>query len=213
MDWIKRNFGLKVTAVVIAIGLWFMFSYLAGSQSYNKTLLVPLALHGVDAGLVASSNIEEVSVELTGPRAALEQLVPADFVAYVDCAGKTAGTLALSVSVTGPGSDKVRSVSPPDVVVVLEQYGFRHVPVISDASGQAAIAVDVDPKSVVVAGSQTTVSRVIAVQVSVNGVDTSRPNTVVLRAAPVDAHLAVVNGVTVSPASVRVSIVPRNVGG
>lgn len=208
MDWIRRNFGLKVVAVVAAIVLWFTFNYLSASQTFTKTLEVPLALHGVSGGLVASTGTQEVTVELAGARSALETLVPEDFVAYLDCSGKHAGTFALSVSVVGPETDKPLSVTPATAVVVLDQYAYRRVPVIADDSNGSTVAAQIDPKTLVVAGGQAAVSRVFAAQVSIATASVSKPITVTVKPVPVDVHLVAVNGVTVAPASVRVAIAP-----
>lgn len=211
MDWIRRNFGLKVAAVVIAVGLWFTFNYLTATQAYTKTLEIPLALHGVAAGLVAASNVREVTVELAGPRSQLERLGPGDFQAFVDCGGKREGTAALNVAVVGSDSEKIRSVSPAAVVVALDQYAYRRVPVVASGSAQNSSAADIDPKSVIVAGGQTMVSRVMAAQVNIDAASASKPVTVTLKPVPVDGNLAMVAGLTVAPASVRVAIVPRKV--
>ena len=212
MDWIRRNFGLKVAAVVIALVLWFTFNYLSVPQPSTKTVEVPLALHGVASTLVASTNTREVAVELAGARSTLASLAADDFVAYVDCSGKRTGTLGLAVSVVGPEEGKILSVTPATAVVVLDQYAYRRVPVITDAGTDSNITADVDPKSLVVAGAQSAVARVFAVQVSINEASVTKPVTVTARPVPVDVHLAVVNGVTTAPADVRVAIAPRKAG-
>ncbi len=209
MDLIRRNFGLKVASVVIAIGLWFTFNYLSASQAYSTTLQVPLSLHGVSPGLVATSNVDVVTVELAGPRSVLERLTPTDFAAYVDCSGKDAGTMSLGVSVAGPESDKIRSLSPASAIVVLDRFGYRTVPVISSDTGVGAVAVDIEPKSVLVTGGETTLARVMAARVSIEGASASKPVTVTLKPVAVDADFAAVAGVTVVPPSVHVAIVPR----
>jgi YbbR domain-containing protein len=209
MDWIKRNFGLRLIALAAAVVLWFTFNYESGSQAYTKTLDVPLALHGVGSGLVAATLTQNVTVELTGTRAALDALVPDDFIAYVDCGGKRAGTVDLNVSVVGPQTDKPLSVSPATAIVVLERYEYRRVPVIPDASESTATVVRVDPMTVVVAGGQTAVSRVFAAEVSVATAGVTKPVTVTLKAAPVDMRLNAVGDVAVAPANVKVTLAPR----
>lgn len=213
MDWIRRNFGLKVIAVVAAIVLWFTFNYLSAAQTFTKTLEVPLALHGISSGLVATTATHEVTVELAGARSALENLVPENFVAYVDCSGKHAGTYGLSVSVVGSDTDKPVSVTPATAVVVLDAYAYRRVPVIADDSSGAIVTAEIDPKTLVVAGGQTAVSRVFAAQVSIATAAVTKPVIVTVKAVPVDVRLVAVGGVTLAPASVRVAISPRRLRG
>ena len=95
MDWIRRNFDLKIIALVAAVVLWFIFNHLSASQASTKTLEVPLAVHGVGSGLVANVVTQQVAVEIAGARAALEDVGRGNFVAYVDCSGKRAGTYGL----------------------------------------------------------------------------------------------------------------------
>jgi YbbR domain-containing protein len=213
MDLIRRNFGLKVAAVVIAVGLWFTFNYLTASQAYSTTLEVPVAVHGVAPGLVATSDVQKVTIELSGPRSVLEKLAPADFAAYLDCAGKDAGTLSLNVAVAGPESDKIRSVSPAAAIVVLDRFGYRRVPVISEDNGQSAIATSIEPKSVIVAGAETALAKVMVARVSIEGATATKPVTVTLRPVPVDVNFNPVPGVSVAPPTVHVAIVPHKAPG
>lgn len=209
MGLIRRNFGLKVAALLIAVGLWLTFNYLTAPQAYSTTLQLPLALRGVNAGLVAQSDVQNVTVELAGRRSVLEKLAPSDFAAYVDASGKDSGTFSFAVSVAGPESDKIRSVSPQAAIVVLDRFGYRTVPVIASDSIQGAIATSIDPRSVTVAGAESVLARVVAARVGVETATATRPLTVVMRPVAVDAGFSPVAGVTVAPPTVRVSLVPR----
>lgn len=213
MDLIRRNFGLKVSAVVIAIGLWFAFNYLTASQTYSTTLEIPVVLHGVAPGLVATTNTQGVTIQLAGPRSVLEKLAPADFAAYLDCTGKEAGVLSLNIAVAGPESDKIRSVSPAAAIVVLDRYGYRTVPVISADNGQSVIVTSVEPKSVIVAGAETALAKVMAVRVSIEDTTATKPVTVTVRPVPVDVNFLPVPGVSVAPPSVHVAIMPHKAPG
>jgi YbbR domain-containing protein len=212
MDWIRRNFGLRLIALLAAVVLWFTFNYQSASQTFTKTLEVPLALHGVSSGLVATTDTKEVSIELAGARTAVEDLEPEDFDAYVDCSGKRAGTFALNVAVVGPETGKPLAVTPATAVVVLDEYEYRRVPVVVD-TGSSAVVTSIDPSTLMVIGGQTDVSRVFAAQVSIAAASVTKPVSVVMKAMPVDVHLSSVPGVTLAPASVRVAIAPRVVRG
>lgn len=213
MDLIRRNFGLKVLSVVIAIGLWFTFNYLTASQTYSTTLQIPIVLRGVAPGLVGSTNTQAVTIQLAGPRSVVEKLAPSDFAAYLDCTGKEAGTLSLSVAVAGPESDKIRSVSPSAAIVVLDRYGYRTVPVISADNGNSAIATSIEPKTVIVAGAETALAKVMAVKASIEDTTATKPVTVTVRPVPVDVNFVPVAGVSVAPPTVRVAITPHKAPG
>jgi YbbR domain-containing protein len=213
MDWIRRNFDLKVIALVAAVVLWFIFNRLSASQASTKTLEVPLAVHGVASGLVANVGIQQVAVEIAGTRSALEDVAPGDFVAYVDCSGKGAGTFGLPVTVVAAQNQRPVSVTPATAIVVLEVYAYRRVPVIADPSGAAAAVGEIDPATVVVAGGQSEVSRVFAAEASIPAAAVTKPVSVTVKPIPVDTRLTAVQGVTLAPASVRIAIAPRKFNG
>lgn len=208
MDLIRRNFGLKVAALLTAIILWFTFNYLSAGPSYNKTIELPLTLRGVATGMVASTNIHMTSVELTGPRSQLEQWTPDGFTAYVDCAGKHEGTYALNITVTGADADKIVSVTPRAVVVLLDRYTFRRVPVVINTNEGVRLS-DFEPRTVIVAGGASDVSRVIAVQASIDTDPGPSRTLLTLKPVAVDARLLPINGLTVAPASIRVAVLQR----
>jgi YbbR domain-containing protein len=209
MDWIRRNFSLKLTAFITAVVLWFTFNYLSAGPAYNKTLDVPLSLHNVGAGLVAGSNVHKVTIEVTGPRSQLERLPPEAFNAYVDCAGKREGTAALNVAVAGPDAAKIGTVTPSTAVVVLDRYAYRRVPVIATPPDLTSTATEVDPKTVIVAGGQTTLSKVVGARVIVEQATGAQRVVVTLKPVPVDASRTPLAGLTVAPATVRVVIINR----
>ena len=209
MDLIRRNFGLKAGALLIAVGLWFTFNYLTASQSYSTTLQVPLVVRGVSPNLVATTAVKDVSVELSGPRSAVEKLVPDDFAAYVDCSGKDPGVQSLSVAVQGPEGDKITSISPASAIVALDRFGYRRVPVISSDSAQSAMATSVEPTSVVISGPEAVLARVMGARVNIEGASTTTPVTITVKPVAVDAAFGAVAGVTIAPPTVRVAIAPR----
>src|ERR1700730_11890533 len=100
IDSVRRNFGLKVTAGVVSIVLWFTFNFFSTTHdAYSKTLELPLSVHGVSSGLVASTQIDRVSVELAGPRPDIDSVTPADLTSFVDCAGKQPGVYSVTINV------------------------------------------------------------------------------------------------------------------
>ena len=209
MQLVRRNFGLKVTAAVIAVVLWITFNLLGGSQTaFTKTIEVPLAVRGVPAKYVASTNVRKVSIELAGPRGQLESLTAESLSAFVDCAGKSEGTYAIAVNTAGGAADRIKRVSPDQAIVVLDRYAYKTVPVALQAGGTGPLppAAAVEPRTVTIAGAQTQVAQVVAAQVVVNPRLASKAYETEVRAVPIDAQLAPVGGVVITPATVRVLI-------
>jgi YbbR domain-containing protein len=200
IDSVRRNFGLKVTAVIVSVVLWFTFNYFGTTHDvYSKTLELPLTVHGVSSGLVASAQFQRASVELAGPRADLDSVTAADLAAFVDCTGKQPGVYALAVNVVGRNADKVKSVTPAQVVVGVDRYAFRSVPVVARDSGGGPLSnASIAPLTIEVAGGESAVASVVAAEVSV-----PEPRALPagfaaeMKPQPVDAKMQTVAGVNV----------------
>src|ERR1700730_11043007 len=200
IDSVRRNFGLKVTAVIVSVVLWFTFNYFSTTHDANsKTLELPLVVHGVSSGLVASTQVDHASVELAGPRADVDWVTPAAPASFVDCAGKQPGGYSLTVSVVGRDADKVKSVTPAQAVVVVDRYAFRSVPVVArDSEGGPLSNASIAPSTIQVAGGESAVAHVVAAAVSV-----PEPRALPagfaaeMKPEPVDAKMQRVPGVTV----------------
>lgn len=200
IDSVRRNFGLKVTAVVVSVALWFTLNYFGGSQDvFTKTLELPLAVRGVATGLIATPQSTEVRVDLAGPRPDVEDVTPSDLAAYVDCSGRQSGVYSLQVNVVGRDADKIRMVSPDQAVVSVDRYAFRTVPVLARGAGGSLLAnAVVTPSTIEVAGGASLVARVVAVEVVV-----PEPGALpagfaaVMKPDAIDGAMGVVRGVSV----------------
>jgi YbbR domain-containing protein len=200
IDSVRRNFGLKATAVVVSIVLWFTFNFFSTTHdAYSKTLEIPLVVHGTASGLVASTQIQHVTVELAGPRPDVDSVTPADLASFVDCAGKLPGVYALAVNVIGRDADKIKTIMPDQAVVIVDRYAYRTVPVIArDAQGGTLTNAAVAPATIQVTGGQSAVSRVVAAAVSVPEPGSLPAGFAAeMKPDPVDANMAHVAGVNV----------------
>ena len=206
MEFIRRNFALKASAVVIAVVLWFTFNHLGATQPVStKTLELPLAVHGIQAGFVPSVPVKTVTVEFAGPRSQLDGLAPEQFNAFVDCANKPQGLYSLQVAIVGQGSNQIKSIAPAQVVVTIDRYAFRSVPVVAEnlPSGRPP-QVTFAPKTVTVAGAQALVVQVMTASVSVPPTVDTKGAATAAKPVPMDAKLNPVNGVSVAPQFVRI---------
>src|SRR5579863_5866305 len=199
IDSVRRNFGLKVTAVVVAVVLWFTFNLVGTSHNvFSKTLELPVAVHGIASGFVAMPQVDHVTVELEGPRPDVESETAAELAAYVDCAGRGTGVVTLPVSVAGRDADRIMTVTPDQTVVVIDRYAYRTVPVaIRGADGGALADAMAAPAQVQVAGAASAVARVIGAEALLPETRALPAGFVAeLKATPVDARLQPVDGAT-----------------
>ena len=200
IDSVRRNFGLKVTAVVVSVALWFTLNYFGGSQDvFTKTLELPLAVHGLSAGLVATPQVDTVSVDLAGPRPDVEGANASDLAAYVDCSGRSSGVYSLAVNVVGRDADKIKVVTPDQAVVSVDRYAFRTVPVLARGAGGSLLANAVlSPATIEIAGGASVVARVVAVEVVVPEPGALPAGfSAVMKPDPIDGAMQPVRGVSV----------------
>lgn len=85
----------------------------------SAVLPVGVSVQAIGAGLEAKVSPSTVNVSLGGLAPALAALKPGDVVATVDAANLPAGSQALPVHVTAPGSVSVDSVQPAQATVTL----------------------------------------------------------------------------------------------
>jgi YbbR domain-containing protein len=82
---------------------------------------VPLTASGLGNDLSIVGALPPVQVFLFGPLPVLLELNPNDISASVDLEGKGAGTHSVKVKVSAPDGLEVRSISPEELEIQLEQ--------------------------------------------------------------------------------------------
>jgi YbbR domain-containing protein len=87
----------------------------------QQVFAVPVTADGLGDGLSIVGNLPPAQVFLFGPLPDLLRLNPNDISATVDLEGKEAGTHTVKVEVKAPESLEVRSVSPQEIEITLEQ--------------------------------------------------------------------------------------------
>jgi len=85
------------------------------------TFAVPLTASGLSNDLNIVGALPPVQIFLFGPLPALLELNPNDLSASVDLDGKGAGTHKVKVNVSAPDGLEVRSISPEELEILLEQ--------------------------------------------------------------------------------------------
>jgi YbbR domain-containing protein len=91
------------------------------AASGQQVFAVPLAVTGLGDGLSIVGSLPPVQVFLFGPLPDLLHLNPNDISATIDLEGKDAGTHTVKVEVKAPEGLEVRSVSPEEIEITLEQ--------------------------------------------------------------------------------------------
>ncbi|MBI2219662.1 MAG: YbbR-like domain-containing protein [Acidobacteria bacterium] len=155
-----RNLGLKVLAVLVAAGLWFV---VAGEHVVERNMRVPLEFRNIPEGMeIVGDPPTAVDVRLRGSSGLLAKLQPGEVVAVLDLRGARRGMRLFHLqtdSVNRPYGVSVSHVQPPTLSLVLEPTSSRIVPVRPALEGEPAAgyvvrAVRSDPATVEIIGPE-----------------------------------------------------------
>ena len=164
------DIGLRVLAVVLAIGLWIFVN--AGERGSVATLTVPISYASLPQGMVIVNHPPtEVKIEVTGPRTLLSLLDPNRLTLHIDLRNVASGQSDFKVypAMFNVGRNTaVTSISPDQLSLDVDRMVTRDVPVhlaVLDrvAPGYMISAVDITPPSVTVVGPSRYVAPLSAV--------------------------------------------------
>jgi YbbR domain-containing protein len=162
------NFGLKVLALVIAVGLW-----IAGHRDTERALEVPVEFRNLPADLVVLDNrIDYVVLRLMGPRTLVSTIDSDDLRLLIDLTGAKSGAVSYPLGASSfniPRGVSVARITPPVVHLRLEPVVHRSLPVSVKLAGKPAAGYQVAraiarPENVSVSGPAEEVRRMTAVE-------------------------------------------------
>jgi YbbR domain-containing protein len=168
-DFVRRhllhNLGLKLTALLLAIGLWLA---VASSPSSEVALSVPIILRSMPADLeVSSEKIPEAQVRIRGPERVMRRLQASDVHVEIDVGGMKPGerTFDLTRAISVPDRLEVAQVVPSEVHLVFDTRAVRSVPVKprvigTFAAGYGIGQIESDPASVELIGPKKQVDAI-----------------------------------------------------
>ncbi|RJP55851.1 MAG: hypothetical protein C4557_00690 [Anaerolineaceae bacterium] len=221
--WIANNYRTFLWAFALASAVWIS-AVTAADPDETRTLPspVPVQVVGQSSNLVLSSNIPgEVEVSLRAPRS-VWNLIEADpqlVRVILDLSGLSSGdhTQDLQIQVNARPVQIV-SVAPHTITFLLEPLITKTFDADLSISGEAAIGYQageavLDSEEVVVAGAQSQVEKVMRVRVPIN-LDGIRENfDQIVKVEVLDENGQKVEGLTVSPESIRVTLPVSQQGG
>ena len=162
------NVGLKVLALVIAVGLW-----VAGHRDTERAVEVPLEFHNIPADLMVLDNrVDYIVLRLMGPRTLISTLDAGDLKLSLDLDGAKPGSVSYPLS---PGSFNiprgitVARITPPVVHLRLEPVVKRTLPVSVKLTGKPSAGYRIvqtisQPENILVAGPAEEVKRLTNVE-------------------------------------------------
>ena len=213
MKILTNNFGLKILALLCALGVW-SYVYITESRTVKLPFPVPVEIRGLDQALVAIIPPENSSVYLsvTAERNSWQSLSQEDFIAYIDLTGVETGNYEAEMKATAKNKAlTVNSISPSRITVSIERASTKEVPIKVSTTGITAEGLvvsgtSIDPVTATIKGPQSYLDKITATEakVELNGESTTVSKNVTLIA--IDASGQEVSGVTINPVDVTVEI-------
>ena len=159
------NIGLKVSAVLLSVFLWF---FVASRGQSEISFEAPLEFRDIPADLgIVSSSTKNVMLTVRGQERFVKSLNATNVGVFIDMSKARVGEGIYHVSkedIKVPFAISVTGVEPSAIKVKLEERMTKSVPVkvsiIGTARGNATVSVTVDPKNVIISGLKSEVSQI-----------------------------------------------------
>jgi YbbR domain-containing protein len=207
---IKRNFGLKVLALALAVIAWAYFHYSAApsiTAHFDQQLSVPIVVSGLRPGLVANYEDRTATITVEVPRNG-PAIQPDQVQAVLDLnEHPDPGIINLPVRIVAPDL-VIKSLSPASVTLDVDRLETRVVPVsIAYAGGNGSLVVEsstVNPSVTTVRGIANDLAKVQMVKIEIPLGTKPGSFDAMVRPIAADAHGNEIVNARVSPNLVRV---------
>ena len=220
MRWLAKNIRTFLLAFVLAIAVWISAVTSADPDEVRTLNSIPLEIIGQDSALIITSELPaSVEVTLRAPHSIWEQLTAQEnsVQATLDLSGLSTGEHVVEIQIRV----RVRPyqiVNPTTVSVTLEPLATQTLPLDLSLSGQPAIGYQagdavLDLQEIVISGPESIVKQAARarVLVSLDGVRESIDQSIGVQI--VDEKNNPLDGITVTPESVHVTIPVSQQGG
>jgi YbbR domain-containing protein len=221
--WISENYRTFLWALALSVSVW-VAAVTSADPNETRSLPSPVLIQtiGQDPSLVIKSDIpKEAEITLRAPRSVWD-LIDADpqiVRAILDLSGLSSGVHSVDLQIqVNARPVQIKSAVPNTVTFMLEALATQTFSIDVTISGEPAIGYEageasLEPEEVVVAGAQSQVEKVVRARVSVN-LSGSRENfDQTLPVEVLDENGQKVDGVTVSPQTVQVTLPVSQQGG
>lgn len=212
MQIIRKNFGLKLLSITLAVIGWAYFRFATNpviAARFDQQLSVPIAAANLPVGYIAHFTEKEAVVTVATKRGDAP-LKPDEIKAILDLSNKNEGVYNVPVRLVAPDI-AVQSLSPASVTLTVERIAARTLPVIFHYVGQEQSGVvvrdaAVAPTAVTLHGPSSLLSQVSAVRVDVPMPSAPETFDEMARPVAVDSMNQEVAGIESAPNLVRVQI-------
>jgi YbbR domain-containing protein len=209
---IRKNFGLKILALALAIVGWAYFRFASNpifAARFDQQLSVPITEANLPVGYIAHFTDKEAVVTIANDRGT-QPIKPDEIKAVLDLSNKGAGVYNVPVQLVAPDV-AVQSLSPASVTLTIERIDSRDYPLAIHYTGTQSNALvvgnaSVAPQAVTVHGPSTLLSEVAAVRVDVPLPQSPSALDAMVRPVPVNSSGQEIGDLQVAPDLVRVRV-------
>jgi YbbR domain-containing protein len=172
---------------------------------------IPIQFLVDDTMLMTSTSIENVAVRARGQRSAISLLTSSDITISADMRGMSPGAHAITLATEVQRERILLDTVPRQVNVTLELLQSRLVPVVVTTSGVLPGAYEqgdpeIDRLEVEVSGAASQVERVAQARITLDVSDARTTITALAALTPVDDAGQPVDGITLDPGSIAISL-------
>jgi YbbR domain-containing protein len=205
---IRRNFGLKLLSLFLAILAWAYFRFATNpviAARSDQQLSVPITTANLGSGYIARFS-DKAAVVTVEPKPGEPQIKPEEIKAVLDLSNRGAGVYNVPVQLVAP-SVVVQSLSPASVTLSIEKIDQKVLPVAMHYGGQGNVVVShftVTPATVTVSGPTSELAQVATVRVDILLNTSATSLNEMIRPVPVDSSGSEIRDVQVSPNKIRV---------
>ena len=212
MQIIRKNFGLKLLSIVLAVIGWAYFRYATNpvlAARFDQQLSVPIVTANLAPGYVVRFTDKDAVVTVASRRGE-PAVKPEEIKAVLDLSGREAGVYNVPVELVAPNV-VVQSLSPASVSLTIEKIAQRSFALNVHYMGQQSSSVVVNsakivPASVVIQGPQDALAQIGTMRVDVAMPQVPSAVDEMVRPVAVDANGNEINDLTVTPELVRVRV-------
>ncbi|MGB8212744.1 MAG: CdaR family protein [Anaerolineales bacterium] len=221
--WLATNLRIFLLALVLALAVW-VTAVTVENPDETQTYPNPIQIEfiGQDPGLVMTGIVpRQVQVTLRAPQSVWATLLSGEVPihAIVDLTGVKAGTKIVNVQIqiaTRPV--RLVSVTPQTFNLSLEKLVTTTLPVELTLNGEPAIGyqagnVVLNPANVVISGPESFVAQVKHVRATLDLTDARQNIALTLPVNAVNEDGSTVEGISVQPNSIQVSLPVAQLGG
>jgi len=222
MRWLAINLRSFLLALVLGFAVWISAVTAADPDETHPPLTVPVEIIGQEPSLVITNDIPaSIEVSLRAPRSVWEQLTAQENAvrAILDLTTLSAGDHELPIQIPiSVRPVQIVFANPTTVAVKLEPLAVQTLPVRLSLSGQPAIGyqageVTIEPTEVIISGPQSLIDRVARASVLISLDDVRESIEQAMEIQIVDEQNVPLEGITINPESVHVSIPLSQRGG